>query len=542
MGRSALHRSGPAGARPEVSREAPTRGRGRSTAIFALWTGVSRVAGLLREIIAAAIFGTQGAINAFVIAFAVPNLLRSLVADSALSAAFLPVFTELEERGRQREARRLAGALVGVISVGLGLVSLLAVVTAPWVMPLFAPGLSPDLVDETVRLAQIMFPIVVLLGLTGLASALLQAGDRFGPTAFVPVLWNMVIIVLLVGATPFVSHGHRITVYAVAILVGTLAQLLYLVPSLRGMGPFPLSLGLRNPHVRRVLMLMMPVTLGLGLINVNLVVDGIFATLVSDDAPRAIDAAFRLYLLPQGIFSVAIATVLFPTISRLAARDDLEGMRSTLADGIRQIFFMLLPASAFLLVLGEPSVRLVYQHGEFDAASTSLTSTALIYFAIGLAFNGASLLVIRAFFSMQMPVVATKVAALGVVLNVVLDAAFYRPLGTGGIPLSTSISSIVTFVVLVWLLERELGGMHRAWILDGVMRSLVASGVSVLFAWSLWRTLDDALGRSTAAQIVTMLIAVAGAAAGHLAAALAFEMHELRALKQLRRPLERPLQ
>ena len=158
---------------------------------------MSRIAGLLREVIAAAIFGTQGAINAFVIAFAVPNLLRSLVADSALSAAFLPVFTELEEQGREREARRLAGAMVGVISVGLGLVSLLAVLTAPWVMPLFAPGLSPELVDETVRLAQIMFPIVVLLGLTGLASALLQAADRFGPTAFVPVLWNMVIIVLL---------------------------------------------------------------------------------------------------------------------------------------------------------------------------------------------------------------------------------------------------------------------------------------------------------------------------------------------------------
>jgi putative peptidoglycan lipid II flippase len=521
-----------------VSAEAPRRGRGRSTAIFALWTGVSRVAGLLREIIAAAIFGTQGAINAFVIAFAVPNLLRSLVADSALSAAFLPVFTELEERGRQREARRLAGALVGVISVGLGLVSLLAVLTAPWVMPLFAPGLSPELVDETVRLSQIMFPIVVLLGLTGLASALLQAADRFGPTAFVPVLWNMVIIVLLVGATPFVSDHHRITVYAVAILVGTLAQLLYLVPSLRGLGPFPLSLGLRNPHVRRVLVLMMPVTLSLGLINVNLVVDGIFATLVSDDAPRAIDAAFRLYLLPQGIFSVAIATVLFPAISRLAARDDTEGMRGTIADGVRQIFFMLLPASAFLLVLGEPTVRLVYQLGEFDVASTSLTSSALLYFAIGLAFNGASLLVIRAFFSMQMPVVATKVAALGVVLNIALDAALYRPLGTGGIPLATSISSIVTFLVLVWLLERELGGLHRAWILDGVMRSVVASGVSVLFAWALWRTLDDALGRGTPAQILAMSLAVAAAAAGYLAAAVAFEMHELTALKQLRRPLQ----
>ena len=523
-------------AREERAADTP-RGVGRSTAIFAVWTGVSRVAGLLREVISAAIFGTQGAINAFVIAFAVPNLLRSLVADSALSAAFLPVFTELEEQGRDREARRLAGALVGVICVGLGLVTLLAVVTAPWVMPLFAPGLSPELVDETVRLSQIMFPIVVLLGLTGLVAALLQANGRFGATAFVPVLWNMVIIAMLLAITPFVSDEHQITVYAIAIVVGTLAQLLYLLPSLRGLGPFPLSLGLGNPHVRRVLVLMAPVTLGLGLINVNLVVDGAFASLVSDDSVRAIEAAFRLYLLPQGVFSVAIATVLFPTISRLAAREDWEGMRRTLADGMRQIFFLLVPASAFLLALSDPVVRLVYQRGVFDAASTSITAEALFFFAIGLAFNGASLLVIRAFFSMQLPALATKVAAFGVVLNAALDAAFYRPFGTGGIPLATSIGSIATFLLLVFFLERELGGLHRAWVLDGIVRIVIASGVSVLLAWGFWYVIDGALGRSLGAQLLSMGAALTAATLAYLAAAQAFELRELSVLSRLVRPL-----
>jgi putative peptidoglycan lipid II flippase len=515
----------------------PVRGLGRSTAIFAVWTGVSRVAGLAREILAAAIFGTQGAINAFVIAFQVPNLLRSLVADSALSAAFVPVFTELEEQGRRREAQRLVGALIGLISMGLGLVTLLAIVTAPWVMPLFAPGLSDDLVDDTVRLAQIMFPIVVLLGLTGLVAAVLQAHGEFGATAFVPVLWNVVIIVGLVAATPLVPEDDRITVYAVAILIGTVAQLLWLLPSLRGKGPFPLSLGLRNARVRRVLLLMLPVTLGLGLINVQLSIGAIFATLVSEDSPRAIDAAFRLYLLPQGVFSVAIATVLFPTISRLAARAAVAAMRRTLAEGLRLIFFMLLPASAFLLVLAEPVVRLVYQRGEFDGASTSLTSEALVFFAIGLAFNGASLLVIRAFFSMQRPWLPTAVAALGVVLSTILYAALYIPVGTGGIPLGTSIGSIVTFLVLLWLLERELGGLHRAWVVDGVARSVVASAVSLLLAWCTWTVLDDALGRSTVAQIVSVGTAIAAAVAAYLAAAQALEMRELAALSRLTRPL-----
>ena len=210
-------------------------------------------------------------------------------------------------------------------------------------MPLFAPGLPPALVPTMVTLAQIMFPIVVLLGLTGLVVGILQAGGQFGATAFVPVLWNVVILVCLVAVTPLVPSDDRIYVYAVGILVGTLAQLLYLLPYLRGRGPFPLSLGLRNPYVRRVLVLMLPVTISLGLINVNPSVDAVFATLVSNQAVRAIDAAFRLYILPQGVFSVAISTVLFPTISRLAARGDTDGLRHTIAAGQRQIFFMLLP-------------------------------------------------------------------------------------------------------------------------------------------------------------------------------------------------------
>ncbi|MGE0027767.1 MAG: murein biosynthesis integral membrane protein MurJ [Thermoleophilia bacterium] len=514
-----------------------TTGLGRSTAVFGAWTGVSRIAGLIREIVAAAIFGTSGAISAFVVAFNVPNLLRSLVADSALSAAFVPVFTELEEQGRQKEAQRLVGAFIGLISMVLGLITLLAIIFAPWLMPLFAPGLDQGLVDETVKLARIMFPIVVLLGLTGLVAAVLQAGGQFAITAFVPVLWNVVIIAGLVVVTPFVPDDDRITVYAVAIVVGTVAQLLYMVPAFRREGPFPFSLDWRGPHVRQVLVLMLPVTLGLGLINVNLTVDTIFATLVSDQAPRAIDAAFRLYLLPQGVFSVAISTVLFPAISRLAARDDMEGMRSTIARGLRQIFFMLLPASAFLLVLSEPVVRLVFQRGEFDAQSTSLTSEALVFFAIGLAFNGASLLVIRAFFSLQQPWLATKVAALGVVLNAAFDAALYKPLGTGGIPLATSLSSFATFSVMLWLLDRELGGLHGRWVADGAVRSLVASGVSALLAWCVWRVLDDALGRGEIAQIISVGASLAAAVFAYLAAAQAFDMGELRAIGRLRRPL-----
>ena len=505
-------------------------GLGRSTALFSFWTAVSRVAGLVREILAAALFGTVGTINAFVIAFQVPNLLRSLVADSAISAAMVPIYTQLQEQGRNRDAQRLVGALASVVTLGLGAITVLAIFISPWMMPLFAPGLDASLQDDVVWLAQLMFPIVPLLGLTGIVSGVLQAEGRFTPTAFVPVLWNAVIIVALGVFAPFAPPDNRIWIYALGILAGTLAQLLYLLPKLSGLGPFPISLGLGNRLVRRVLVLMLPVTVGLGLININAVVDGIFATLVSDQAPRAIDAAFRLYILPQGVFSVAIATVLFPTISRMAANKDFPGLRDSVASGLRQIFFLLLPASAFLMVLAEPVVRLVYQRGAFDGYSTLITSDALFFFTIGLVFNGASLLLIRAFFSLQQPWLPTAVAGAGVLLNAGLNAILYQPLGVGGIPLSTSITSLATFLVLVYYLSERTGRIDLRFVAEGFMQALGAARAAGLLGWLTWRVLDDALGRSLIAQ----LIAVGGAALATLvaivAAARAMNMPEMTAI------------
>ncbi len=506
------------------------RGLARSTALFSFWTAVSRVAGLVREIIAAALFGTVGAINAFVIAFQVPNLLRSLVADSAISAAMVPVYTRLQEEGRHRDAQRLVGALASVITLGLSAITVVAIIIAPWLMPLFAPGLDASLQDDVVWLAQLMFPIVPLLGLTGIVSGVLQAEGRFTPTAFVPVLWNAVIIVALGVFAPFAPADNRIWIYAVGILAGTLAQLLYLLPHLRGLGPFPMSLGFGNRLVRRVLVLMLPVTVGLGLININALVDGIFATLVSDQAPRAIDAAFRLYILPQGVFSVAIATVLFPAISRMAANEDLPGLRDAVASGLRQIFFLLLPAAVFLMVLAEPVVRLVYERGAFDGYSTLITSEAVFFFTIGLVFNGASLLLIRAFFSMQQPWLPTAVAGAGVALNAILDAVLYPLLGVGGIPLSTSVTSLVTFLLLLYYLSERTGRLDLRFVAQGFLQALGAAVVAGLLAWLTWRVVDDAVGRSLGGQLVSVGAAAVATVLAIAAAARAMNMPEMTAI------------
>ena len=230
---------------------------------------------------------------------------------------------------------------------------------------------------------------------------------------------------------------------------------------------------------------------------------------------------------------MAIATVLFPTISRMAANNDLPGLRDAVASGLRQIFFLLLPASAFLMVLSEPVVRLGYQRGAFDGFSTLITSEALFFFTIGLVFNGASLLLIRAFFSLQQPWLPTAVAGLGVVLNAILNAILYQPLGVGGIPLSTSITSLATFLVLVHYLSRSTGDLDLRFITEGFLQALVVALASGLLGWLVWRVLDGALGQSLIGQLISVGAAAGATVVTIVAVARSLNMPEMTALAKV---------
>ena len=309
-------------------------------------------------------------------------------------------------------------------------------------MPLFAPGFKGEILDLTVTLSQILFPILILLGISGVVVGILNSYDRFGAFAISPLFWNLTIIVVLVLLMPAFHGQDRIYAYAIGILVGTLVQLLIPAWDLRHT-PFKFnwSFEWRNPGVRRVLLLMLPVTISLGLINFNMLINSFFGSLVSDQAPAAIDKAFRIYQLPQGIFSVAIATVLFPTLARFATRGEIDNLRATMANGMRQILFVLLPAAAAVLALSEPMIRLVYQRGDFDPAQTTLVATALFWFAFSLPTNGLYLLQTRTFFSLQRPWMATGIAGLDLVVSALAALALYKPFGVGGIVAGTGIGT-----------------------------------------------------------------------------------------------------
>ena len=504
-----------------------------STAIFSAATGLSRLLGLLREIVAANYFGVRGPINAFTVAFQIPNLVRALVADAALSSAFVPVFSELLEKGERARAWRVASTLFWLLLLGL------AAVTATFVLaaPLLVPPMTDAYDDLTVTLAQILFPIVALLGVSGIVVGVLNSYEHFSVPALTPVFWNLAIIAgLVIGVPRADSPSAELYVYAGSIVAGTVIQVLLPVPWLRGLdGRLRLVLDVRDPAVARVFRLMGPVTLSLGLINVNAVIGVVFASKLIDptESPNAIDKAFRVYMLPQGMFSVAVATVLFPALARLAARNDMSGFRDLVSTGLRQINFLLLPAAAASAVLAEPIVRLLYERGRFDPEETPVVAAALAAFALGLAFNGMMLMLNRAFFSLQLPWLPTAVALGNVAFNVALYAALYR-VGTWGIPLAVSIANIAGTAALVALLRRRLGRLDMTATVASFVRVAVASALLAGVAYAVWFGLDDALGRTFPAQLTSVSAALIAGGLVYLAACRLLGVREIEALRSLR--------
>jgi putative peptidoglycan lipid II flippase len=518
--------------------EGESRSLARSGVIFAVATGASRILGLVREIVAAYLFGIKGPINAFNIAFLIPNTVRSLVADSALSAAFVPVFSDLLVKGERKRAWRVASSIFWLMLLGLGGLTALFIVLAPWVMGVFNYGPNDLYGPLAIGLSRILFPTVVILGLTGIVVAILNSYDHFTVPALSPVAWNLVILLgLALGAEHASLKSTRLYYYAVAILIATIVQFLLPLPWLRGRdGQLHLVIDIHDPAVKRTFLLMVPVTIGLGLININAVIDQLFATHFLDKnvAPTAIVSAFRLYMLPQGVFSVAVATVLFPLLSRHASRQDWSGFKRTVATGLRVIIFLLLPASAAAAILATPIVRLLYQRGAFLPSQTPIVAACLAAFALGLTFNGTMLMMNRGFFSLQSPWIPSWVALGNLGVNAVLDAVFYR-FGIWGIPLSTSIVNIAGTAALLVLFRRKMGGFGLRETTRTFLLVAAASLVLAAVAWWTWDLLDSALGRSFPAQVVSIAAGLVLGYAAFFGMCRLLGVRELETFQRLRR-------
>jgi putative peptidoglycan lipid II flippase len=462
--------------------------------------------------------------------------MRALFADAALQGAFVPVFTELLEKGKKREAVTLAWSVFSLMAALLGAVTLLFLVLAAPIMSAVTPGFdhSPELRHMTIVMSRIMFPVVLLLALTGIVVGMLNSLGHFSVPALTPVVWNLIIIACLVFLRDRFIGPHEIYAYAIGVLLGTIAQFLIPLPFLFKAGiPFKLSFDWSNPDVWRVLRLMLPVTIALGLINFDALINSIFGTLVSDQAPAAIDKAFRIYQLPQGLFSVAIATVLFPTLSRLAARGDHHNLRYRMANGVRQTLLLLIPSAALLAVLAEPITRLVYQRGAFGGEATHLVSIALICWSFSLPFQGASLLYSRTFFSLQKPWLTTALAGVNLTVNVVFSAIFYYPWGITGVVLGSVAGTLAMAVCQALVLRRDLHGIEGTETLRTVVRIALATIAMALVSYFVWWLFDSGLGTGLIAQIISLSAGIGAGILVYARCVIAMKVPEAHQIRQL---------
>jgi len=486
----------------------------RSAGIIGLATMASRVLGLVREQVMAYVFGAGNAMDAFNIAFRIPNLLRDLFAEGAMSAAFVPTFTrQLTSEGKP-PAWRLGNNVINALLVVTVPLVVLGVVFAGPLVRFYAADYArvPGKLENTILLTRVMLPFLTLVAVAAALMGMLNALRRFFVPAVAPAMFNVGTIVCIVALAPFMSGFGLPPIAAAAIgaLVGGLGQVLLQWPFLRRQGfRYRLQLDAFDPELRRVALLMGPSIVGLAAVQVNLFVNSVLATGEGTGAVSWLSYAFRLMYLPIGLFGVSIATAAIPGISAHAAREETAQIRSAVSRGLRLMFMLNVPAMFGLLALAAPIVALIYQRGRFTDADTAATAAALVFYAPGLVGYSAVKLISPAFYALRDSRTPVRISILTMLLNVVLNVTLVRVLGYRGLALGTAMAALFNAGLLCWLLRARLGGLEGRRTLVALAKITAAAAIMAAAAWTVERGLESAVpATSTWARAVTLGTAI----------------------------------
>jgi putative peptidoglycan lipid II flippase len=444
-------------------------------------TILSRILGLARDMFFAGIFGTTHYGDAFNIAFVFPNFLRRVFGENTIGASYIPVYTHYLKREGEKPAIDLAAKVFSVLIVIMGIAVIVGALVAHPVVRGYAIGWrgSPQEVALTVRLTRILFPFIFFIALAGLAAGTLNSRGYFGLPAFSPAFFNIASIAAGVVILTFSPSASvlSVTIFSVGTLIGGMLQFACQIPLLRKTGHrFHFDPDFGNPGVKWIGRLMLPGILSFAVVQVNILVDSLLATTLPEGSVTALRLGNRIAIQPLGIFGVAIATAALPTLAAHAARGDRDKLVEDFAFSMRLILALLIPSTVAMLVLAKPIVRLLFERGEFTAArSTPMTVNALFYYAIGLFAYGGMKAVVQAFYSLKDTMTPMKVAVVNVTLNIILDIVLVRTIGLIGLAVATSISAIVGFTALCWLLHRRMRDIRGKEIWEAVARMSLAS-------------------------------------------------------------------
>ena len=452
----------------------------KAAGVVALAVACSRVLGLVREVVFANLFGKYG-MDIFISAFRVPNLLRDLFAEGALSTAFVTVFSKKIVTEGDDSAWKLANKMATLLAVFMSLVTLLGILFAPQLISILAGGFPADKAAQTILLTRIMFPFILLVSLAALVMGMLNAKNVFGMPAMASTFFNLGSIVggASLGWWMDPHFGERALIgLSLGTLLGGLLQLVVQFPSLRRVGfHFRPDFLWRDDGVRQILLLMGPAVIAASAVQVNVMVNSNFASHIPGDGPVSwLNWAFRLMQFPLGIFGVAVGTVTLPVVSRFASTHNIAGVRSTLGHGVRLAFLLTIPCAVGLILLAEPIISLIYQRGRVDYSSVLQTAGALKFYAVGLvAYSGIKVLA-PAFYALNKRNLPMLVSFFSIAVNYLLNIyiTFHLGFGHRGLALSTSLVAIINFGLLYWLMVRHIGSLETRLLLANVGKLAVA--------------------------------------------------------------------
>jgi len=461
-------------------------GIAQSTTVVSLATFVSRLFGLIREQVFAFLFGAGFAVDAFVAAFRIPNLLRDLFAEGALSVSFVPVFTDYATNKGKEEAFRLANLVINALAVVVSAIVLIGIVLTPYIVDLIAPGFGsiPGKSELTTLMARIMFPFLLLVSLAALAMGILNSLRHFAVPAFSPVLLNLGMI--LAGFLLCPLFEPRIIGMALGVILGGLGQWAVQIPSLKKEGyRYQPILSFKDPGVRRIIFLMTPAILGLASTQINIFVNTLIASLLPQGSVSYLNFSFRLMHFPLGIFGVAVATVTLPVVATYAARKDISNVLATSSSSLKLVFFLTLPSIFFLSFAAKPIISVLYQHGRFHYLDTVNTSQALIFYSLGLFAYSSVRVIAPVFYSLGDSKTPVKISVLAVAVNIALNLIFMGPLGFKGLALATSLSAMTNMSILIYFLQKRVGPLHLPDLSLSFLKILFSSAISgfVLFVF-----------------------------------------------------------
>jgi putative peptidoglycan lipid II flippase len=483
----------------------------RGVRSFTVGTAISRVMGLVRESVFAHLFGVGAATDAFNVAFRVPNLLRDLFAETALSAAFVPVLTA--EKAKSKEAQnRLASNIFNVLFVVTGLVSIAGLFAAPYLAKAIAFGFGkvPGKIDLTAQLTAVLFPFLLFVSLGAWAMSYLNTERSFFVPSVAPAVFNLFsILVPILTYGWYVANGKEpIFGMAVGVLIGGLMQFLVQMPLLRRKGfRWRPVLSFRDPEFRRVMALFIPVAIGLAGTRINVLVNTILVTPLAQGSVSWLNYAFRIMHLPLGLFGIAVGTVALPSLSKLVLESDTAAIRGTLADSLRMVLFLTVPTSALIACLAIPVTRAVYQRGHFTAADTLATAGALVLYVVGIPFMSALRNVAAVFYAYKDAKTPMYASFASIALNLVLNVSLMWVIGYLAFPLSTTLAAILNVGILYALLPRRVGAMDLGPLAAYAGKLAVASAAGGAVAWLGNRLVAGELGVSFLATAAGLAVA-----------------------------------